>query len=275
MTQHREIFGAYRHSVTIVAALVSLLLFIPFVVLVMTSWTEGSLVMFPPQGFSLQWYERVIQDPRWTSPFVLSIFVSALATLIAIIFGTAGALGVSRVAPRFARPLRTLFIVPIAIPTISYAVGLYGLNISLPPLRGTLVALVVGEALLAVPYVFVLVSVGVSRMDSSLRSAASTMGASWRMSLMRVELPILAPSIIGAAIFAFSIVFDEVVLSVYLTPPGVQTLPLKMLSAAQESFTPELTAASTLVSGLALIVLGLFALNSYITFKKRKRKLSH
>ncbi|MFT4307506.1 MAG: ABC transporter permease [Microbacterium sp.] len=250
--------GGYRHLVFVVAILASLLLIVPFLILVATSWTEGAFALFPPTGFTLQWYAEVLTDKKWMSAFTLSLWESALATLIATVLGVAGAIGLPRLRSRLAqRWVRTLFIVPIALPPIAYAVGLYGVNSDLGIPKNTLLTLVIGHALIALPYVFVIVSGGLSRMDPALGPAAWTLGARWPLVLWKVELPALIPYILSGALFAFVVVFDEVVLAVFLLPPGVQTLPLKMLSAASESVSPELTAASTMVSVLALVVLGL------------------
>ncbi|MDQ1129294.1 ABC transporter permease [Microbacterium sp. SORGH_AS_0888] len=253
--------GPYRLPVIVIAILASLLLIVPFLILVATSWTSGSFILFPPEGFSLRWYGEVLGDRRWMGAFWLSVWESALATLIATILGVAGAIGLTRVRSRAAgRWIRTLFIVPIALPPIAYAVGLYGVNLELGFLRGTLVTLVIGHALVALPYVFVIVSGGIARIDPALRPAAWTLGARWPLILWKIELPALLPYVLSGALFAFIVVFDEVVLAVFLLPPGTQTLPLKMLSAASEAFSPELTAASTLVSLLAIVVLALVPL---------------
>ncbi|RKT35818.1 putative spermidine/putrescine transport system permease protein [Microbacterium sp. AG1240] len=248
--------GAFRLPIIVIALLASLLLIVPFLVLVSTSWTAGSFILFPPEGFSLQWYAEVLGDRRWMGSFWLSIWESLIATVIATVLGVAGAIGLTRVRSRQAqRWVRTLFIVPIALPPIAYAVGLYGVNMDFGFLRGTLVTLVVGHALIAMPYVFVIVSGGIARIDPALRPAAWTLGARWPLILWKIELPALLPYVLSGALFAFIVVFDEVVLAVFLLPPGVQTLPLKMLSAASEAFSPELTAASTLVSVLAIVLL--------------------
>lgn len=254
---HRAV-GPFRVPIAILAAIGALLIFVPFIVLVSTSWTSGSFLLFPATGFSLKWYATVVSSADWIQPFLLSVLIAAIATVGAAILGTAGALGVSRIAkPGVARIIRTLFIVPIALPPVAYAVGLYGINFSVGFLHGTMTTLIIGEVLLALPYVFVIVSGSVSQIDPALRPAASTLGASWPTIVWRVELPIILTSVFAGALFAFSIAFDELVLPVFLLPPGVQTLPLRMFSASQESFSPELTAASTLVSLLALLILGL------------------
>lgn len=264
LTPLRRSLGWYRTPITVIAVLASLLFFVPFLVVVATSWTSGVFLEFPPHGFSLQWYQSVLADPTWTDAFWLSILVSILATAVAVVLGTLGGLALSRVRSRqAARWLRTLFIVPMAVPPVAYAVGLYSVNSDLKVFQGSLVALVVGEALLVMPYVFVLVSSALGSADPALRPAAATLGASWPMIVLRVELPPILPSMFAGAIFAFSIAFDEVVLPVFLAPIGTQTLPLKMLAASQEAFSPQLTAASTMVSLLALVVLG--AVNIYST----------
>lgn len=253
--------GLYRLPIILIAVLASLLLIVPFLILVSTSWTAGSFIMFPPEGFSLRWYQEVLADRRWMGSFWLSVWESAVATLIATVLGVTGAIGLTRVRSlRTQRWIRTLFIVPIALPPIAYAVGLYGVNMDFGFLRGTLVTLIIGHGLIAMPYVFVIVSGGLARIDPALRPAAWTLGAKWPLILWKVELPALLPYILSGALFAFIVVFDEVVLAVFLLPPGVQTLPLKMLSAASEAFSPQLTAASTMVSVLAIVLLAVIPL---------------
>lgn len=265
MTTVGRTLGWYRAPILLVAVLASLLLIVPFLILVSTSWTAGSFILFPPEGFSLQWYGEVLSDKAWMSSFVLSLWTSALSTLIATTLGAAGAIGLTRVRSRTAqRWIRTAFIIPIALPPIAYALGLYGVNMNLGFLRGTLVSLIVGHALVAMPYVFVLVSGGIARLDPALRPAASTLGARWPLVLWKIELPALLPYVLSGALFAFVIVFDEVVLAVFLLPIGMQTLPLRMLNASQEAFSPELTAASTLVSLLAILLLAILPLSNAI-----------
>lgn len=265
MTTVGRTLGWYRAPIIMVAVLASLLLIVPFLILVSTSWTSGSFILFPPDGFSLKWYAEVLGDRRWMSSFGLSLWTAAISTLIATVLGAGGAIGLTRLRSRTAqRWIRTLFIVPIALPPIAYAVGMYGVSMDFSFLRGTLVTMIVGHALIAMPYVFVLVSGGIARLDPALRPAANTLGARWPLVLWKIELPALLPYVLSGALFAFVVVFDEVVLAVFLLPIGMQTLPLRMLNASQEAFSPELTAASTLVSILAILVLAVLPISSAI-----------
>lgn len=267
--------GWSRAPIFAIAILSSLLLIVPFLILVSTSWTAGSFIQFPPEGFSLQWYGEVLTDRRWMGSFGLSLWTATISTVLATVLGAAGAIGITRLRSDTAkRWVRTLFIVPIALPPIAYAVGLYGLNVDLGFLRGTVITMIIGHALIAMPYVFVLVSGGVARIDPALRPAASTLGARWPLVLWAIELPALLPYILSGALFAFIVVFDEVVMAVFLLPPGMQTLPLRMLGASQEAFSPELTAASTLVSLLAILVLAIVPITNAVRARARARTTS-
>ncbi|MFI5953284.1 ABC transporter permease [Cryptosporangium sp. NPDC051539] len=252
------VLGGSRFVALGVAVVVALaLLLVPFAVVIATSFSDNAFALFPPEGFTFDWYRTVLTSPDWGQAAWLSIWISALATLIATVFGLGGALALARLRRRgLARVVRTLFIAPIALPPVAYAVGLYGINLDVPVLYGTFTPLVLGEAVLALPYVFVVVSGAVGRLDPALRQAAATMGAPWPMVLLRVELPLIAGSVFAGALFAFVTAFDDVVLAVFVAPLGSTTLPLLMLNQSQESVTPELTAASTLVSLAALLVLG-------------------
>ncbi|MET7399681.1 ABC transporter permease subunit [Dactylosporangium sp. NPDC005572] len=262
-TPLRRGIGWYRGPVLVVALLTSLLFYLPFLVVVATSWTGTSFIIFPPQDFSLEWYSTVLGDVEWTDAFRVSLWVSAAGTVVAVVLGTLGALALARLRSRAARRwVRTLFIVPMAVPPVAYAVGLYSVNLRFAALQENLTLLILGEALLAMPYVFVMVSTGLGQADPALRPAASTLGAAWPLIVWRIDLPMIAGHMVAGAIFAFAVIFDEVVLSVFLAPIGVKTLPLQMLDASQEALSPELTAASTLVSMLAVLMLGAFSLIS-------------
>ncbi|MDQ7903664.1 ABC transporter permease [Phytohabitans sp. ZYX-F-186] len=269
----RRGIGWWRLPVLGVALLTSLLFYVPFLVVVATSWTETSFIIFPPQGFSPTWYSDVLQDPQWTDAFKVSLRVSAAGTVISVVLGTLGALALTRLRSRTARRwIRTLFIVPMAIPPVAYAVGLYSVNLEVAALGDNLALLILGEALLAMPYVFVMVSSGLSQADPALRPAASTLGASWPLIVWRIDLPMIAGHMLAGAVFAFAVIFDEVVLSVFLAPVGVKTLPLQMLDASQEALSPQLTAASTLVSMLAVLLLGAFSLYSNRRAARARRR---
>jgi putative spermidine/putrescine transport system permease protein len=122
------------------------------------------------------------------------------------------------------------------------------------------VPVAIGQAVLAFPLVFVIVSAGLAAIDPRITDAAATLGARWPMVVWKVELPLIKTSIIAAVLFAFSFTFDEVVMALLMSPPGNFTLPVQIFRAARESISPELSAASTYIVMMAIAVLTVAAL---------------
>ncbi|MDR1798593.1 MAG: ABC transporter permease [Bifidobacteriaceae bacterium] len=258
MTALRESLGKSGWAVRLAAGLAAFILFaVPALVLVATSWTEQRFALFPPKGFTLEWFGEVLTSKKWLQPFGRSATVAAIGTALAVILGVAAAIGVSRLrSSRAARAWRTVMILPLAVPPIALGVGLYNMGRWLNLSDGRMALLILGQMISALPFVFVLVAGAITRLDPNLHKAAQTLGANSWLIIRKVELPLLGPTILAAAVFAFVVIFDEVVLAVFLLPPGVETLPVTMLRASQETMTPALTAASTVVSLLAVLLLG-------------------
>jgi len=243
-------------------ALLAVFLLLPLLVIVPTSWTSGMLIEFPPRGFSLQWYDRMLADPTWTDPLKVSLKVAGLAALLATFFGTTAALGMRRlVAGRSSALIRSLFILPMAIPYVSYALGVYNLFLDLPAgLSDTIVPLVLAQALITFPLVYIVVSGALSGVDPRLASAASTLGARWPTIVWRIELPLVRPAILAGALFAFATCFDEAVLAIFLAPIDEVTLAQQLYRSANEAIAPTLSAVSTSITLLAILVLGVATL---------------
>src|SRR5262245_44986752 len=160
----------------------------------------------------------------WLSPFQRSLATAAAATLIATATGTAAALALRRLARRRrGAVLRSLFIAPIALPYLAYAIGLFEAVSALNFLSDSLVPVVLGQAVLAFPLVFLIVSSALANVDPALAQAAYTLGARWPLVVRRIELPLVRRSIYAAALFAMALCFDEPVLALFLAPPDQPT----------------------------------------------------
>ncbi|HWI74540.1 MAG TPA: ABC transporter permease [Baekduia sp.] len=251
--------GIGRRPFIALGVLLAIFLILPLLVLVPTSWTSGQLVEFPPKGFSLHWYDEALTGTTWTDPLKVSLQVGVFGGLLATVLGTATALGMRRLAaPRGARLAQSLFILPLALPYVSYALGLYQLFSKLPAgLGDTLIPLILGEAVIAMPLVYVVVAGALSGVDPRLARAASTMGARWPTTMWRIELPLVRPAIIGGFVFAFATIFDEATLAIFLSPVTDITLAQQLYRSASESIAPTLSAVSTMITMLAIVVLGI------------------
>lgn len=258
----RKGLGFTRGAFLFFGAVFAIFMVLPLIVIVPTSWTGGALVEFPPDGFSLQWYEKALEDPRWTESFVTSLQVALFGSIIATVLGTAIALGMRRLARgRGTRVAQSLFILPLAIPYVSYALGLYQMFTELSgALNDTLIPLILADAVITMPLVYVVVAGALAGVDPRLSRAASTMGARWPTILWRVELPLVRMAIIGAFIFSFAAIFDEATLAIFLSPVTDVTLAQQLYRSAAESIQPTLSAVSTMITLLAILVLGIGSL---------------
>jgi putative spermidine/putrescine transport system permease protein len=256
--------GISRGAFIVLGVLLGIFLILPLLIIVPTSWTAVQLVEFPPHGFSFQWYEQALEDPLWTESFWVSIRVAFFGSIIATVLGTGIALGMRRVVRgRGTRVAQSLFILPLAIPYVSYALGLYQLVNVLPAsLNETLIPLILAESVIAMPLVYVVIAGALANVDPRLGRAASTMGARWPTILWRIDLPLIKMALIAGFIFAFATIFDEATLALFLAPVTDVTLAQQLYRSASESIAPTLSAVSTLITLLAILVLGLGTLFS-------------
>jgi putative spermidine/putrescine transport system permease protein len=256
--------GISRGAFVVLGIVLGIFLLLPLLVIVPTSWTAGQLVEFPPHGFSFQWYEQVLENPLWTESFWVSIRVAFFGSIIATVLGTGIALGMRRLARgRGTRVAQSLFILPLAIPYISYALGLYQLVNKLPSsLNETLVPLILAESVIAMPLVYIVIAGALANVDPKLGRAASTMGARWPTILWRIDLPLVKMAVIAGFIFAFATIFDEATLALFLAPVTDVTLAQQLYRSANESIAPTLSAVSTMITLLAILVLGIGTLFS-------------
>ena len=256
--------GISRGAFMVLGVLLGIFLILPLLIIIPTSWTGGQLVEFPPHGFSFQWYEQVLEESIWTESFWVSIRVAFFGSVIATVLGTGIALGMRRlVRGRGTRVAQSFFILPLAIPYVSYALGLYQLVNVLPAsLNETLFPLILAESVIAMPLVYVVIAGALANVDPKLGRAASTMGARWPTILWRIDLPLIKMALIAGFIFAFATIFDEATLALFLAPVTDVTLAQQLYRSASESIAPTLSAVSTMITLLAILVLGIGTLFS-------------
>ncbi|MGW5169888.1 ABC transporter permease [Streptomyces nodosus] len=235
-----------------VGLVITVYLVVPMLIVVPASFTSGSFLQVPPDGFSWRWYQAVFEGDDWTHAFVSSVRVSATAATGATVVGTLAVLGLSRVR-RFGRVLRPVFFLPMVLPYIVFALGLGRVAIPLG-LADTLWPLMAGQAVLCLPIAFLTVAGGMSKLDPAYVRAASSMGASWWRTVWKVELPLLRRNILTGWLLAFAFGFDEVVLALFLSPPGQETLPAKLYTEASQNVSPLLASVSGLVVAMTLLV---------------------
>lgn len=230
------------------------LLVAPILVVFTLSFSGSPYLEFPPAGFSLQWYARYFASPKWTGSTILSVEIGAATTALALAIGIPAAFGLVRRRFPGKGLLLAFFMAPIIVPYIITAIAVYFLFARLG-LIGTPVGLLLAHTLLSIPKVVVIVAAALKGFDRTLERASMSLGASPLVTFYRVTYPGIRPAVITAALFAFLTSFDELILSMFLTGPTAVTLPKQMWDAVRLDIDPTIAAASTLIIGVAVLIL--------------------
>lgn len=246
---------------------VSLYFILPTLIVIPLSFSAANNFEFPPQGFSLQWYENFFTDPIWLSSLGNSVVVGLLAALLATICGTAAAVGLHQLTGRLAGFARTILMVSMVTPAIVIAVAVY-VSFLQWHLTGTLIGYVLAHAALGVPFVLVSVTTALGGLDSKLLRASASLGASPMRSFLRVTMPLISRGILTGAVLAFVTSFDEVVIALFLRSPTFQTLPVQMYNSVTYQLDPTISASSSLV---VVAVTAIFLIPQFIGNRKKMR----
>lgn len=234
-----------RKAGTALCILGLLFLMAPIVVVIPLSFSSESLFSYPIRGFSVRWYEAVLQSEAWQRAFRNSIVVALVTTVLATGLGVAAAVGLNGLRPRWRSVLVGALISPLIVPGVVIALGLF-LFFSPLGLTSSMVGIVVAHTILGIPFVVVTFSAALLSFDGNLMRAAASLGADPFTAYRRVMLPLMLPALVAAALFAFVTSFDEFIVVSFLAGPEQFTLPLQMWAGAHDDVNPTILAASTL-----------------------------
>ncbi len=229
----------------IVLVLVLLFLYLPLAVMAAMAFNQSPLYALP-MVFDTIWFERLAGNERLIGAGLNSIAIALANTAIATTLGTMAALAFQRYRFRGASLLQILLLPPITIPWLLIGTAMLVLFFW-PGLGRGLHAILLGHVALSLPYVIVVVGARLRSFGVGLEEAAATLGAGPWTTFRRVTLPVIAPGVVAAALFAFAVSFDQFVISYFLAPPGVSTLPVEIYSSIRKGFTPEINAISTVI----------------------------
>jgi putative spermidine/putrescine transport system permease protein len=238
----------------LVAGTVYLFLLTPMLVVVLYSFSEKSFFVFPPEGFSLRWYEAAWKSDKFLGPAARSIFVAVGSTLIATLFAVPAALGLRRIGGgRAARVIEFLLLAPMIVPALILGIALlylYNRFGAVDTLGGMLAAHVV----LVFPFVFRSVLVSVHGLRLHYEEASEMLGAPpWR-TFWHVVLPGLMPGVIAGGILAFIVSFDQFTISLFVAQSDQVTLPVALYKYLYDVNDPVAAAVSTVLVAFGFVV---------------------
>ena len=224
-------------------------------------------------GFSLRWYAALAEDSRLVEGFFLSLKVALLAGTLSVVLGCFAAFVMVRYT-RFSG--RTLFYglvnAPLVMPEVIIGLALLLLMVSVQralgwPDRGFL-TIVLGHTLLGMAYAAVVIQSRLKEVDRAIEEAAMDLGCKPLQVFFLVTLPNIAPALVSSWLLTFTLSFDDVVMSEFLSGPGVTTLPQVIFSYARRGVNPSIYAAATILIGVVSI--GIVA---YSLFMARRLRL--
>jgi ABC-type spermidine/putrescine transport system permease subunit II len=219
-------------------------LVLPALVVIPVSFTAGQFVNFPPEGFSLRWYEQYLLSPTWVEATIRSFAVAAVTGVLSMLLGVPAAFMLTRGEARGRGAFLALILSPLIIPRIVVAVAIYVLYARIG-LVGTSAGLVLGHTVLAVPYVVITMMAVLKTYDERLDQAAASLGASpWR-TLLHITFPLIRAGMIASFLFAFITSFDELTIALFVSGGLVSTLPRQMWNDMLLQVNPTLAAVST------------------------------
>jgi putative spermidine/putrescine transport system permease protein len=231
----------------------------PTLAIIPISFSSTSFLSYPLEGFSLQWYRKVLAPTPWMSALKNSLFIGAGATLLALVLGTLAALGLARNNLPGRSVLLGYVILPMIVPVVISGVGMYFLFARLG-LTSTFTGLIIAHAVLGLPFVVVTVAATLRTFDPNLLRAAASLGASPARAFFTVTLPLIAPGVVSGGLFAFIASFDEVVVALFIGGPAQRTLPRQMFDGIRDNIDPSILAMSTVLVIVSLLFMGIMGI---------------
>jgi spermidine/putrescine transport system permease protein len=240
-----------------VAGLVLLFLYLPVVVMIVFSFNDNVVTTLPMRAFTLGWYERLFANADMLAAIGHSFYVASFATLLTLLIGVPAAFALDRADFPGKAAFRRVVVLPLTLPGIITGISMLqmfhmlGFNLSL-----NTVILGHGTALIAI--VLTQVYARLQRFNRRLEEASSDLGGRPWQTFVFITLPNIRSALIGSALLAFTLSFDEIPVTFFLTGRE-NTLPMYIYSTLRRGITPEINAIGTIivVASLAVILLSI------------------
>jgi spermidine/putrescine transport system permease protein len=247
--------GLARAPLAAYALVAYIFLFLPSVVIIIFSFNSSKVTVWPPRGFTLHWYADILRDATLVESIANSLIVAIFATIGAVILGTMGALALSRYHFRGKGVVNAAMLAPIAMPGLVTGIAMLS-YFEYIGFNRSLLTVIVAHIVFTLPFVLTIVMARLSDFDVAVEEAAMDLGASPLRSFLTVTLPIIAPSVAGAALIVFALSFDEFIITFFVI--GAQsTLPLKIWSMMRIGIVPTINAVASIIivlSTLAVLI---------------------
>lgn len=239
---------------TFVAILVFSFLLFPLVIITITAFNEAPIINIPIEGFTFKWFINVFNTKSLMSGFALSFKLAITATLLALLVGVPAAYALSRTNMKSKKFLKSYFLSPTIIPGIVLGYALYQfivLTMKIPVEEG----LLIGHFLVVLPYVIRVVGSSLEQFDFAIEEAAWTLGCGKIKAFFKVVLPNISSGIVASFMLAFINSFNNIPVSMFLSGPGIRTLPTALMNYIEYFYDPTVSAISVLLMLGTLVIM--------------------
>lgn len=249
--------------------LVTIFFYAPIVYMVIYSFNDSrSLTKFT--GFSLQWYEKMFADNNMMSSLGYTILIAVLATVISTVVGTITAIGLSKSRKIMRNVIEQVNELPIMNPEIVTAIGLLMFFSAVLPKNGLgFTTLLLAHIMFCIPYVILSIMPKLRTLNPNLAEAAMDLGATPWQALTKVIVPQIRPGIVSGALIAFTMSFDDFVISYFVAGNGVSNISITVYTMAKR-VNPSINALSTLT--LVILTVALVLMNVIPSLMEKRRK---
>ncbi len=242
------------------SGLVLIFLYLPVVVLIVFSFNDNVVTTLPLRGFTLGWYQKLFANSDMLAAIGNSFYVASFATVLTLLIGVPAAFALDRAVFPGKSAFRRVVVLPLALPGIITGISMLnlfrvlGFNLSLE-------TVILGHATALIAIVLTQVYARLQRFNRRLEEASDDLGARPWQTFLFVTLPNIRSAIIGSALLAFTLSFDEIPVTFFLTGRD-NTLPMYIYSTLRRGITPEINAIGSIiiVASLGLILLSVWLL---------------
>ena len=251
----------------IILTLTMLFFYLPILYIIIFSFNDSrSLTKFG--GFSLRWYEKMFADSTMMEAVLYTVIIAVIATVVATVIGTITAIGLSKSRKVVQKMVERINDLPVMNPDIVTAISLL-MFFSVLTVKKGFGTLLIAHIMFCIPYVMLSVTPKLRSLDPNLIDAAMDLGATPFQALAKVIVPQIKPGIVSGALIAFTMSFDDFVISYFTTGNGVNNISILVYTMSKR-VNPSINALSTIVILLITLVLGVVNIVPIVREKREK-----
>jgi spermidine/putrescine transport system permease protein len=230
-------------------------LYVPLAIAVLYGFNSGNRLTWPPEGFSLRWFQAVFNDELFVNAFKTSMIAALATATLSCLIGTVAAVVITRRSSRLAGVVEGLARLPVMLPPLFIGIGIVAL-MRATRLSPSMTTIVAGHIIIVIPFVVLVVTARLRTYEVELEQAARDLGAPPLEVVLRITLPIIAPAVLGAFLVAFAFSFDELFVTNF-TSGSQSTVPIYVLGRLRRLVDPSANAVAVILLLIPWVAFGI------------------